>query len=94
MAKRLDGANVDADVIVVGAGVSGCACAAVLAEAGAQVLVVSSSLDVVGLPGYGPEVAAPPVGWERIEEIFSDLPAPLAVAWLEAASVSRVSTRS
>jgi len=88
MAKRLDGANVDADVIVVGAGVSGCACAAVLAEAGAQVLVVSSSLDVVGLPGYGPEVAAPPVGWERIEEIFSDLPAPLAVAWLEAASVS------
>ena len=85
-AGGLYGSAAEADVIVVGAGVSGCACAATLAQAGIRVLIVSSCLDVVGMPGQGPAVAAPSVGWEEIENVFSELPAPLAVAWLEAAS--------
>ena len=40
----------------MGAGVSGCACAVALAEAGVAVTLVGSALDVVGLPGYGPDV--------------------------------------
>ncbi|GAB4251534.1 MAG: hypothetical protein Kow00122_09240 [Thermoleophilia bacterium] len=41
-------------VIVVGAGVSGCACALALAERGVSVILVGSALDNVGLPSYGP----------------------------------------
>ena len=40
----------------MGAGVSGCACAVALAESGVAVTLVGSALDVVGLPGYGPDV--------------------------------------
>lgn len=43
-------------VVIVGAGVSGCACAVALAESGVAVTLVGSALDVVGLPGYGPDV--------------------------------------
>ncbi len=45
-----------ARVIVVGGGVSGCACAITLAQAGIPVLLLNSALDVVGLPAYGPDV--------------------------------------
>ena len=75
------------DVIVVGAGVSGCACAATLAEAGARVMVVSSALDVVGLPGYGPAVAPTSGRWAEMEEVFTSLASPLNLAWLDSASV-------
>ena len=46
-------------VIVVGAGVSGTACAAALAGFGTRVIIVNSALDVVGLPAYGPAVETP-----------------------------------
>ncbi len=75
------------DVIVVGAGVSGCACAATLAEAGARVMVVSSALDVVGFPSYGPAVGPTVGGWQEIEQVFGSLPAALSFAWLDTASV-------
>lgn len=41
-------------VIVVGAGVSGCACAIALAERGVSVILVGGALDNVGLPSHGP----------------------------------------
>ncbi|MCL5735438.1 MAG: FAD-dependent oxidoreductase [Actinobacteria bacterium] len=69
-------------VIVVGGGVSGCACAATLARGGAQVTVISSALDVVGLPGYGSEVRADN-GWSEIAETFAGLPLELRLAWLK-----------
>lgn len=43
-------------VVVVGAGVSGCAAALELAAQGVKVVLVNSALDSVGLPGYGPVV--------------------------------------
>lgn len=46
------------DVAVVGGGIAGTSCALGCAEAGYSTIVLSSSLDVVGLPGYGP-VAGP-----------------------------------
>ena len=69
-------------VIVVGGGVSGSACAARLSAGGAEVLVVSSALDVVGLPGYGPEVVSGDSGWAGLAETFGSLPTPLRAAWL------------
>ena len=75
------------DVIVVGAGVSGCACAAVLAVGGARVMVVSSALDVVGLPGHGPAVAPASGQWHEIVQVLSSLPEALRSAWLNAASI-------
>lgn len=78
-------AAADARVIVVGGGVSGCACAARLSCLGASVLVVSSALDVVGLPGYGPVLDAGESGWAGILEAFSLLPEALRWAWLGSA---------
>ena len=75
------------DVIVVGAGVSGCACAAALAVGGARVMVVSSALDVVGLPGHGPAVAPASGQWREIVQVLSSLPEALRSAWLNAASI-------
>ena len=75
------------DVIVVGAGVSGCACASALAVGGARVMVVSSALDVVGLPGHGPAVAPASGQWREIVQVLSSLPEALCSAWLNAASI-------
>jgi hypothetical protein len=72
-------------VVVVGGGISGCACAARLAASGVQVTVVSSALDVVGLPGHGPEVWAGPGGLSEITETLDLLPDGLRWAWLNAA---------
>ncbi len=74
-------------VVVVGAGVSGCACAAVLACKGVRVTVLNSVLDAVGLPGYGPELVVGSGGWAEIGETMAALPAALRGAWLDAASV-------
>lgn len=61
-------------MVVVGAGVSGCACAIALAEAGIASTLVGSSLDVVGLPGYGPDVwIADPDSWARIPVRLRDV---------------------
>lgn len=61
-------------VVVVGAGVSGCACAVALAEAGVAVTLVGSALDVIGLPGYGPDVwITDPDWWARVPRCLSDV---------------------
>jgi hypothetical protein len=73
-------------VVVVGGGVSGCACAAALASRGLRVTVVNSALDAVGLPGYGPDVAGHGKGWAEIEETMAALPAVLREVWLDAAA--------
>lgn len=52
---------------MVGAGVSGCACALAAAQAGVPVLLVNSALDSVGSPAYGPALWAGP-GIQGIEE--------------------------
>jgi Glucose inhibited division protein A len=75
--------------------VSGTACAAALAAAGARVVLVNSSLDVVGLPGYGPAVrlldgCGQPSGagsWEDLAAAFARLPREVAAAWLADARV-------
>jgi hypothetical protein len=73
-----------AEAIVVGAGVSGCACAAALASRGVRVTVLNSALDAVGLPGYGPDVAGKMGGWAEIGETMAALPAVLREVWLDA----------
>ena len=72
---------------VVGAGISGCACAAVLACEGVRVLVLNSALDAVGVPGYGPDLLAGEGGWEEIKQTLAALPPVLRAVWLGAASV-------
>lgn len=62
-------------VVVVGAGVSGCACAVALAEAGVSVTLVNSALDIVGLPGYGPDL------WLSDREAWTRVPQRLRDAW-------------
>jgi len=75
------------DVIVVGGGVSGSACAAALSAGGADVLVVSSALDVIGLPGYGPVVDPHGGTGEMVRHTFERLPEGLRRAWLASAVV-------
>jgi Glucose inhibited division protein A len=70
--------------VVVGAGVSGCACAATLASRGVRVTLVNSALDSVGQPGYGPVVMGRAGGWSEIRSVLERLPAPLRDAWLSA----------
>lgn len=61
-------------VVVVGAGVSGCACAVTLAELGVAVTLVGSALDVVGLPGYGPDVwITDPDSWALVPRRLRDV---------------------
>ena len=71
-------------VLVIGAGVSGCACAATLASAGVRVTLINSAMDRVGLPAYGPDLMGPGGRWDRIEETMAALPSPLRAVWLEA----------
>lgn len=66
------------DVVVVGGGVSGTAAAAACAQAGKRALLLSSSLDVTGLPSYGPVVGAA-VGVVRRE--LAALPASIRGSW-------------
>lgn len=75
------------DVVVVGGGVSGCACAAAVSAAGLSVLVVSSALDVIGLPGYGPALDLSGGADESARQVLERLPEGLRRAWLESALV-------
>lgn len=76
-------------VVVVGAGVSGCACAATLAAAGFRVTVLNSALDAVGLPAYGPDLVCEEEGLGRVLATLWSLPAPLKEVWLRAAAVGQ-----
>ena len=69
---------------MVGAGISGCACAATLAAAGVGVTFISSALDSVGQPGYGPVVSADGGSWDRVATVLAALPPVLRTPWLEA----------
>lgn len=69
-------------VLVIGAGVAGCASAAVLADAGFEVVLVNSSLDVVGLPAYGPDLSLPGNSLGELEVLFASLPPAISQAWL------------
>lgn len=71
-------------VVVVGAGVSGCACAAALAGYGLQVTLVNSAMDRVGLPTYGPDIIAEPGPWEELDQALAAVPEPVRRVWLEA----------
>ncbi|MBN1630131.1 MAG: FAD-dependent oxidoreductase [Thermoleophilia bacterium] len=82
------------EVLVIGGGVSGCACAAVLASKGIAVTVVNSALDGIGQPGYGPVVTAGKGGWERIVETLQRLPPLLRDVWIDAAEVPETATGS
>ncbi len=75
------------EVIVVGAGVSGCACAATLASRGVSVTLINSAMDRVGLPAYGPDLIAETGDRSALEERVKALPAPLDAVWLEAAAI-------
>ena len=78
----------DCSVLIIGGGVSACACAATLASHGVPVLVMSSALDTLGQPSFGPDVAAPPVGWDGVREVLEALPRPLRDVWLASATAS------
>jgi hypothetical protein len=71
-------------VIVIGAGVSGCACAATLAGRGVAVMLLTEALDSVGQPRLGPVVAGRGGGAE-IAHVWRELPGALRGAWVGAA---------
>jgi len=75
-------------VVVVGAGISGCACAATLTAAGVGVTFISSALDSVGQPGYGPVVSADGGGWDQVAAALAALPPVLRTPWLEASTAA------
>jgi hypothetical protein len=74
-------------VLVVGAGVSGCACASTIAEAGYDVTIMNSALDVVGLPSFGPDVCVGEDSIARALSVFDELPALLREVWVDACVV-------
>jgi flavin-dependent dehydrogenase len=75
-----------ARAIVVGAGVSGCACAAALADAGVHVTLINSAMDRVGLPAYGPDMVLGETGAvPGPEALLGLLPEPLRGVWRRAA---------
>jgi hypothetical protein len=90
--RPTDGAGADGavvarpTVIVVGAGVSGCACAAALATSGLHVTLVNSAMDRVGLPAYGPDLLGGDEGWSRLQEALDGLSSPLREVWIGAAA--------
>ncbi len=71
------------NALVIGAGVSGCACAAALVERGVRVQLLNSALDRVGHPGYGPELVSAG-GWSAIVEVLAALPRVVRDVWVEA----------
>ena len=71
--------------LVIGAGVSGCACAATLASAGVHVTLINSSMDRVGFPAYGPDLIGVGGQCSQLEVTMAALPSPLRAIWLEAA---------
>jgi hypothetical protein len=75
--------------MIVGAGVSGCACGSVLAAAGVDVTLVSSALDLVGLASYGPELWVGSDSIERCMEALNELPSVLRDAWVDACVVPK-----
>ena len=70
--------------LVIGAGVSGCACGATLAARGVGVTLLSGALDSVGHPAFGPDLMGGRGGRAAIVEALGQLPAELRDAWLEA----------
>ncbi len=84
MPRVVEGGAHSPTVIVVGAGVSGCACAAELASAGLQVTLINSAMDRVGLPAYGPDMIGEGRG-HQAEEALRGLPLSLRSVWLQAA---------
>jgi len=83
----VEGQGVPLTVIVVGAGVSGCACAAALASEGLRVTLMNSAMDRVGLPAYGPDLIGEDGGWRQAADALRGLPLPLRGVWLEAATM-------
>ena len=70
-----------ASVLVVGAGVSGCACGAVLAAGGSRVTLVNSAMDRVGLPCYGPDLVREDGESLDPRDILDRLPKELRAVW-------------
>lgn len=70
-------------VLVIGAGVSGCACAAALVERGVRVRLLNSALDRVGHPGYGPELVSAG-GWASVVQGLAAVPRVVRDVWVEA----------
>ena len=77
----------DPTVLVVGGGVSGCACAAVMAAGGIRVTIVNGALDTVGLPGFGPDVCVGRDAVSRVMSVLEELPGPLRDVWVDACLV-------
>ena len=70
-------------VLVIGAGVSGCACAAALVERGVRVQLLNSALDRLGHPGYGPELVSTR-GRAGVVKALAALPRVVRDVWVEA----------
>lgn len=73
--------------LVVGAGVSGCACAAMLASRGVRVTVINGALDAVGQPAFGPDIVPASGRLEEIREVLASLPGALRSVWASASVV-------
>ncbi len=74
-------------VIVIGAGVSGCACAAALASYGVGVTVVGGALDRAGLPSVGPVVCEGRGCVSAVANLLFGMPPTLREAWVGACFV-------
>lgn len=74
-----------AQVLVIGAGVSGCACASTLAAGGVRVTVMGAALDRTGLPRSGPVLASGCDSVDRAQEVLESLPGELRQAWWRSA---------
>lgn len=71
-------------VIVVGAGVSGCACAAALSAGGISVTLLNPALDHVCEPSFGPELSDAGAAGERLSRVLESAPEGIREAWGEA----------
>lgn len=68
-------------VIVVGAGVSGCACAAALSSSGVSVTLLNPALDHVCEPSFGPGLSDAGAAGERVARVLESAPEGLREAW-------------